>query len=76
MLRAIFGLDRPVRAEFLAAIHDLTDGNPFFVEEVLRALVAAGDIFYADGGWDRKPLADLRIPRSVQDAVQQRGGPR
>jgi DNA-binding NarL/FixJ family response regulator len=72
MLRAIFELARPVRVEFLEAIYALTEGNPFFVEEVLTSLLAAGDIFQSEGTWDRKPLADLRIPRSVQDAVQQR----
>jgi DNA-binding CsgD family transcriptional regulator/tetratricopeptide (TPR) repeat protein len=72
MLRAIFQLDRPARADFLDALFALTDGNPFFVEEVLKSLLAAGDIFYADGVWDRKPLAELHIPRSVNDAVQRR----
>src|SRR5262249_30094757 len=62
----------PVRAELLDAIYMLTEGNPFYIEELLKALVAAGDIFYADGAWNRKPLAELRIPRSLHDAVQQR----
>jgi DNA-binding CsgD family transcriptional regulator/tetratricopeptide (TPR) repeat protein len=47
-------------------------GNPFFVEEVLKSLVSAGAIFYADGQWDRKPLGELDIPRSIQITVQQR----
>src|SRR5262249_33053281 len=72
MLRAIFALNRPVRAEFLEAVYALTEGNPFFVEEVLRVLVASGDVFYAAGAWDRKPLEQLHIPRSVQDAVRRR----
>ena len=72
MLRAIFALDRPVRPEFVEALYALTDGNPFFIEEVLTALIAEGDIFYGARGWDRKPLGRLRIPRSVQDAVRQR----
>jgi DNA-binding CsgD family transcriptional regulator/tetratricopeptide (TPR) repeat protein len=75
MLRAIFALDRPVRVEFLDAIYALTEGNPFFIEEVLTSLIASGDIFYRDGGWDRKPIGELRIPRSVQDAVAQRTAP-
>jgi predicted ATPase len=70
MLRDIFELDRPVRAEFLHAIHDLTAGNPFFIEEVLKALIASGGLFCSDGAWDRKPIDELRIPHSVQDAVQ------
>ncbi|HEY8742180.1 MAG TPA: AAA family ATPase, partial [Chloroflexota bacterium] len=72
MVRAIFELGRPVRAEFLEALAGLTEGNPFFVEEILKSLVTTGDIFFAQGAWDRKPLDELRIPRSVQVAVQQR----
>jgi DNA-binding CsgD family transcriptional regulator len=72
LLQAIFALNRPTRAEFLDAIFALTEGNPFFIEEVLKSLIAAGDIYYTLQGWDRKPLADLRIPNSVQEAVRQR----
>lgn len=72
MLRAIFELARPVRAEFLDAIYTLTEGNPFFIEEVLKALLAVGDIFYTGDAWDRKPIHELHIPRTVQDAVQRR----
>ena len=72
MMRAIFMLPRPVRAEFLDAIYTLSEGNPFTVEELLTSLVAAGDIFYADGVWDRKPIQELRIPRNRREAVQAR----
>jgi DNA-binding CsgD family transcriptional regulator len=72
MLRAIFKLAGPVRSEFLDAIAALTEGNPFFIEEVLKSLIASGDIVYADGAWDRKPIEALQIPRSVQRAVQRR----
>ncbi|MFN8540529.1 MAG: AAA family ATPase [Thermomicrobiales bacterium] len=72
LVRAIFAQDRPVRAEFVAAIHTLTEGNPFFIEEVLKALLASGDIFFAEGRWDRKPLEALRVPRTVEDAVRRR----
>ena len=72
MLRAIFQQAWPGRTEFLDLLFDLTDGNPFFVEEVLRSLVGAGDIFHEVGGWNRKPLDELRVPRSVDDAVRRR----
>ena len=72
MLRATFALNRSVRPEFLEAVYELTDGNPFFIEEVLTTLITQGDIFYGSSGWDRKPLRGMRIPRSVQDAVQRR----
>jgi DNA-binding CsgD family transcriptional regulator/tetratricopeptide (TPR) repeat protein len=72
MLRAIFELSRSARLELPDPIYALTEGNPFFVEETLKSLIAAGEIYYANGRWDRKPLGELHIPRSVQDAVRQR----
>lgn len=72
MLRAIFRQRAPIRSDFLSALHALTDGNPFFIEEVLTALIAAGDIYRAEGQWQRKPLGELDIPHSIQIAVQRR----
>jgi DNA-binding CsgD family transcriptional regulator len=72
MVCAIFDLDRPVRPEFMKLLYPLTEGNPFFIEEVLKSLVMAGEIYYTDGEWDRKPIEELSIPRSIQDAVQRR----
>jgi predicted ATPase len=75
MLRAIFEPDQPVRQDYLQLklhlqpIYALTEGNPFFVEELLRSLVAAGDIALVDGSWEFKPLSELRLPRTVHDAV-------
>ncbi len=72
MLRVIFESRRPVREEFLNAIFTLTDGNPFFIEEILKSMAEAGDISYDPAGWDRKPPGEMAIPRSIQDAVLQR----
>src|SRR6202162_2691125 len=79
MLHAIFDLRRSVfilppfvQGDLLDTMYTLTEGNPFIIEELLKSLIEAGDIFYEQGRWKRKPLSDLHIPRSVQDAVQQR----
>ena len=72
MLRAIFQVPRPIRATFLDAFYALTEGNPFFVEEVLKSLMATGEMWGEDGLQDHKPFRDLHVSRSVQDAVQQR----
>jgi DNA-binding CsgD family transcriptional regulator/tetratricopeptide (TPR) repeat protein len=72
MMRAIFEQDLPVRAEFLETIFALTEGNPFFTEEILKSLVAAGGLFYKNGVWDNKPIRELKIPHSIQDAVHRR----
>lgn len=72
MLRAIFDQRQPIRGDFLSALYRLTEGNPFFIEEVLTTLIVRGDIYFADGHWERKPLAELHIPPSVQAAVHLR----
>ncbi len=72
MLRAIFALSRSRQLELPDLLYTLTEGNPFFVEEILKSLIAAGGIFYEDGTWDRRPLNEMHIPRSLHDAVQQR----
>ena len=67
------GLKQAPTTAFRQAIFDRTEGNPFFVEEILRALVERGELAYRDGAWHReKEVADLTIPASVRDAVQQR----
>ncbi len=72
MLRAIFALPRTARVELADPVYELTEGNPFFVEEMLKSLLSSGDISYVDSRWERKRPGKLHIPRSAQDAVQQR----
>lgn len=72
MLQAIFSQQRPIRGDFLSALYSLTEGNPFFIEEVLTALVAAGEIYRTADRWERRSLLELHIPPSIQAAVQRR----
>ena len=73
VIRAALQLSRAPTPEFRQALFDRTEGNPFFVEEILRALVEKGELEYRDGSWHRtKSVAELAIPASVRDAVQQR----
>ena len=72
MLRAIFGLSRPVRSEFLDTLYALTEGNPFFIEEVLKSSVARGRTDTLVEDWERKVIDQSLVPRTVQDAVRQR----
>lgn len=69
MLGAMFQQAQPVRSDFVEAIYTLTDGNPFFIEEVCKVLVMSGDIFATPGGWSRKAVPELQIPHTIQDAV-------
>jgi predicted ATPase len=72
LLRAIFDIPLPIRLEFLDMVFAFSEGNPYYIEELLRALVESGDIYYADGVWERKAIQELRVPRSVQDAILRR----
>jgi tetratricopeptide (TPR) repeat protein len=72
LVQAIFEMQEQIKDEFLDLFTSLTEGNPFFIEELLRAMVEAGDIVYVNGRWAYNwPLA-LHIPRSVQETVAQR----
>ncbi len=65
------GHDAP--PEFVTALHDETDGNPFFAEEVVAHLVETGAIFQRDGVWTTDgALADLGLPEGIRDVVGRR----
>jgi len=75
MLRAIFAEQQVIAGELLETLWTLTDGNPFFLEEVLKSGLSSGGITFTASGWMHVLPAAARqvaIPRSVQDAVQQR----
>lgn len=65
MVRAILGLNRPLRREFLDQLYALTEGNPFFVEELLKSIDGTNDA-------DRQVFDTLEVPRTVADAVARR----
>ena len=77
MLDAMLHLPDAEQDSLLDLIYPLTEGNPFFVEEVLTSLVSRGELVSDDSGWHYSPHSDRRsehlpVPRSVQEAVQQR----
>lgn len=71
MLSVMFAEE--ISDEFLEGIYQETEGNPFFIEEVCRALVESGQVYFGDGKWHRPPKMDqLVIPQSVRLAIQSR----
>lgn len=61
-----------VSNEFAQLVHEHTEGNPFFTQEVIRALVARGDVFRQDRGFDRQAIQEIQVPRSIRSAVGER----
>jgi predicted ATPase/class 3 adenylate cyclase/DNA-binding SARP family transcriptional activator len=64
--------------EFLALariIHSETEGNPFFVREVIRHLTETGGIEQRDGRWGtRLPVDELIVPEGIREVVGRRLG--
>jgi ABC-type oligopeptide transport system substrate-binding subunit/predicted Ser/Thr protein kinase len=58
--------------DFLGGIYRETEGNPFFIEEVCKAMLASGKLTYEDGRWHRPSMEELGVPQSVQVAIQSR----
>jgi len=58
---------------FVRLVHAETEGNPFFVEEVLRHLVETGALRQEDGRWTSdRSLAELGIPEGIREVVGRR----
>jgi predicted ATPase/DNA-binding CsgD family transcriptional regulator len=72
MTRKILKLERLPGDDFLDLIMRLTEGNPFFIEEILKTLTEAGNTLDSVGAWKRLSAKELQVPSSVYDAVQRR----
>lgn len=70
LLAALF--QEEVTPEFLDGIYGETDGNPFFVEEVCKALIESGKLTREDGRWRRPGMDQIEIPQSVRVAIELR----
>ena len=65
-------LGEHVSGEFAEAVHRETEGNPFFVEEVLKALIERGSVRRESGRWKKCDVTELVIPQSVKEAIGHR----
>jgi eukaryotic-like serine/threonine-protein kinase len=70
MLAALLGEQAP--EEFLDGIYQETEGNPFFVEEVCKAFVESGKLYFTEGRWHHPKQDELQIPQSVRLTIQAR----
>lgn len=58
-----------VGEELVAAIHEQTEGNPFYVQEVVQALREQGDLIIAEGRWRAHNSRTPIVPESVRSAI-------
>jgi DNA-binding CsgD family transcriptional regulator len=72
MMREIFGSQATLGSQFVNALHRITEGNPFFIEEMLKALLVAGDLVRQEGAWRARSLELDHVPRTATEAVARR----
>jgi tetratricopeptide (TPR) repeat protein len=62
-----------VPAEFLVRVTQETQGNPFFVQEVMRVLFENGSVYLREGQWAAKgKIEELQIPATMADVFRRR----
>ena len=60
-------------ADLAVMLHAETEGNPFFIAEILRHLRETGAVRQTDSRWRvTRPLAELGIPEGIRDVISHR----
>ncbi|MBF8257381.1 MAG: Protein kinase protein, partial [Anaerolineales bacterium] len=70
LLQAMFAEE--ITAEFLDGVYTESEGNPFFIEEICKAILDSGKVAFEDGHWRRPGVKDLEIPQSIRGAILSR----
>ncbi len=58
--------------EFLAFIYRHTEGNPFFLSQLVSALLEQGSLWHTGQRWEWSPVSELRLPSGVAGLIAQR----
>jgi GGDEF domain-containing protein/tetratricopeptide (TPR) repeat protein len=58
--------------EFLAFIYRHTEGNPFFLSQLVSALVEQGALWHSGQRWEWSPVSELRLPSGIAALIGQR----
>jgi DNA-binding SARP family transcriptional activator len=69
LLATLLATEDEITTEFLDSVYNETEGNPFFVEEVCKALIEEGKLYFAGGYWRRADIKTVLIPRSIRAAI-------
>ncbi|HYV98484.1 MAG TPA: BREX system ATP-binding domain-containing protein [Gemmatimonadaceae bacterium] len=68
LIQRQFGTSADLIADFVTRLHDRTLGNPFFIGETVKTLVASGDLAEDSSRWTGWN-ATLELPDTVRDAI-------
>jgi DNA-binding SARP family transcriptional activator len=56
----------------IKAVAAITEGNPFFVQEITRAVLKRHALDLQNGQWRLRPGASLRVPSGLQEVLRER----
>lgn len=70
MLETLLG--NTVSRKFIRSIYRATEGNPLFVEELIKSLAIDGQIVLRDGRWEQQQTHLIHIPGSVKAVLGKR----
>jgi predicted ATPase len=65
-------LDSGVAPTLVDLVTETTEGNPFFAEEICRALLQSGQIVQEGGVWQMQAAEAATIPRDLRQLLRQR----
>jgi ATP/maltotriose-dependent transcriptional regulator MalT len=72
LVRAILAAEGPVARDLVQAIADRSDGNPFFVEELLQTLRHADGGPREDRALDPRAITEAEVPGPIQETILRR----
>jgi class 3 adenylate cyclase len=66
--------EHEVPRPLVLALHQETEGNPFFVQETLKHLIETEVLYQEEGRWASKAttISDIGLPGSVRDVMERR----
>lgn len=54
------------------ALHEISEGNPFFIQEITRSLLKSDQLEEQDGQWILKPEVEMRAPKNLEGLLRER----
>lgn len=69
LLERNFSADTAHTRGFAERLHRWTGGNPFFIDETIKALIEGGQLRRSNGGWTGWDTEELRVPATIREAV-------
>jgi predicted ATPase/class 3 adenylate cyclase len=65
--------EQEVPRALVLALHQETEGNPFFVQETLKHLIETEVLYQEEGRWTSKAaISDIGLPESVREVMERR----